>query len=192
MKEEAEEVREEILQVCCDPLRPLPGSSSPCTPALRLETGVDCDEVMPRLILANGKTVKNLPFIRELGVTHIINTAARDVWLPTEKLSNLGLKLFQFHVDDVTTANIAAYFVAAAKFIAEARVSGGLVMVNCLVGLSRSATIVTAAAMINNKWTMARSLKKLRQSRPVKPNLGFMVQLLNLERDLRSKGVILV
>ena len=45
MKEEAEEVREEILQVCCDPLRPLPGSSSPCTPALRLETGVDCDEV---------------------------------------------------------------------------------------------------------------------------------------------------
>ena len=147
---------------------------------------------MPRLILANGKTVKNLPFIRELGVTHIINTAARDVWLPTEKLSNLGLKLFQFHVDDVTTANIAAYFVAAAKFIAEARVSGGLVMVNCLVGLSRSATIVTAAAMINNKWTMARSLKKLRQSRPVKPNLGFMVQLLNLERDLRSKGVILV
>ena len=143
-------------------------------------------------MLANGKTVKNVGYIRDLGVTHIINTAARDVWLPTEKLSNLGLKIFQFHVDDVATANIAAYFIAGAKFIAEARLDGGLVMVNCLVGLSRSATIVTAAAMINNNWSLERSLKKLRQSRPVKPNLGFMVQLLNLERDLKSKGVILV
>ena len=35
-------------------------------------------------------------------------------------------------------------------------------------------------------------LKKLRQSRSVKPNIGFMVQLLNLENQLKMKGVKLI
>ena len=34
----------------------------------------------------------------------------RDVWLPTEKLSNMGVEVFQFHVDDVPSANIAPFF----------------------------------------------------------------------------------
>ena len=58
------------------------------------------------------------------GVTHIINTASRDVWLPVEKLSNLGVKLIQFHVDDIPTANISAYFTASANFLAQAMESG--------------------------------------------------------------------
>ena len=69
---------------------------------------------------------------------------------------------------------------------------GGLVVVNCLVGLSRSATVLTAALMINQHWSVARSLRKLRQSRPVKPNIGFMVQLLGLEQQLTKSGVHLV
>ena len=65
-------------------------------------------------------------------------------------------------------------------------------VVNCLVGLSRSATVLTAALMINQHWSVARSLRKLRQSRPVKPNIGFMVQLLGLEQQLTKSGVHLV
>ena len=34
----------------------------------------------------------------------------RDVWLPNEKLSNMGVEVFQFHVDDVPSANIAPFF----------------------------------------------------------------------------------
>ena len=34
----------------------------------------------------------------------------RDVWLQTEKLSNMGVELFQFHVDDLPSANIAPFF----------------------------------------------------------------------------------
>jgi len=192
VKEEAEEVRSEVLQICCDPCRSLPGRYETTTMGQRMEMGIDCDEVLPRLILANGKTVKNVSYIKELGVTHIINTASRDVWLPVEKLSNLGLKIFQFHVDDVPSSNISVYFQAASNFLSQAMMSGGLVMVNCLVGLSRSATILTAAVMINNNWSLVRTLKKLRQMRPVKPNIGFMVQLLNLERQLKTQGIKLL
>merc|ERR1712107_216136 len=115
-----------------------------------------------------------------------INTASRDVWLPVEKLSNLGLKIFQFHVDDVPSSNISVYFQAASNFLSQAMMSGGL------VGVSRSATILTAAVMINNNWSLVRTLKKLRQMRPVKPNIGFMVQLLNLERQLKTQGIKLL
>ena len=77
-------------------------------------------------------------------------------------------------------------------FCVAASSEGGLVVVNCLVGLSRSATVLTAALMINQHWSVARSLRKLRQSRPVKPNIGFMVQLLGLEQQLTKSGVHLV
>lgn len=192
VKEVAEEVRAAALQVCCDPGRPLPGLPGVVTPAQRLQCGLDCDEVLPRHLLASGRTVKNVAYLRDLGVTHILNTASRDVWLPVEKLTNLGLQIFQFHVDDIPSANISAYFQAAASFLARASSEGGLVVVNCLVGLSRSATVLTAALMINQHWSVARSLRKLRQSRPVKPNIGFMVQLLSLEQQLAKSGVHLV
>ena len=77
-------------------------------------------------------------------------------------------------------------------FCVVASSEGGLVVVNCLVGLSRSATVLTAALVINQHWSVARSLRKLRQSRPVKPNIGFMVQLLGLEQQLTNSGVHLV
>ena len=41
-------------------------------------------------------------------------------------------------------------------FCVVASSEGGLVVVNCLVGLSRSATVLTAALMINQHWSVAR------------------------------------
>merc|ERR1712080_259924 len=131
-------------------------------------------------------------YMRELRVTHIINTASRDVWLPEEKLSNIGVELFQFHVDDVPTANMAPYLRPGAELVARALGSGGLVVINCLVGLSRSATLLTAALMILRHWSLSRCLRTLRLRRQVRPNIGFMVQLLTLELELREKGVTLV
>jgi len=187
-REVAEDLRQEVLTTCCLSSRPLPGRTVSLAHMERIELGLDCDEVVPGVLLATGKTVKNVSYMRELRVTHIVNTASRDVWLPVEKLSNLGVEMFQFHVDDVPSANISPYFRPVADFVARAMKTGGLLVINCLVGLSRSATVLTAALMINNKWTAKRALRKLRQKRPVKPNLGFMVQLLSLEQSLLEQG----
>jgi len=191
-REVAEELRHEVLTTCCLSSRPLPGRTVSLAPMERIELGLDCDEVVPGIILATGKTVKNVAYMRELRVTHIVNTASRDVWLPVEKLSNLGVEMFQFHVDDVPSANISPYFRPVAEFVARATQAGGLLVINCLVGLSRSATVLTAALMINNKWTVKKALRKLRQKRPVKPNLGFMMQLISLEQNLLQQGVKLL
>ena len=45
----AEEVRSEVLQICCDPCRPLPGYLDIVTQGQRLELGIDCDEVSCRV-----------------------------------------------------------------------------------------------------------------------------------------------
>ena len=149
LREAAECLREELLVVAKPPdRRALPGQSQVLGSAERLALGLDCDEVLPGLILASGRTVKTVAYMRELRVTHVINTASRDVWLPTEKLSNMGVELFQFHVDDVPSANIAPFFRPVADIVRRAQQSGGLLVINCLVGFSRSATVLIAALMI--------------------------------------------
>ena len=55
--------------------------------------------MLPRHLLASGRTVKNVAYLRDLGVTHILNTASRDVWLPVEKLTNLGLQACIYCID---------------------------------------------------------------------------------------------
>jgi len=180
----AQQLLADILTIECNPIRTLPGRPDVQTTFDRLAIGLDCDEVLPGVILASGKTVKNVAYMRELGITHIINTANRDVWLPLEKLSNLGVQIFQFHVDDVPSAKIAPFFRPVAEFVAEVKKSGGMLVINCLVGLSRSATVLAAAMMINNKWSARRSLEMLRWKREIKPNLGFLGQLLTLEKEL--------
>ena len=120
----------------------------------------------------------------------IIMIMNRDVWLPTEKLSNMGVELFQFHVDDVPSANIAPFFRPVADIVRRAQQSGGLLVINCLVGFSRSATVLIAALMIvrfllicqaidflpSNKcltlmitrhWTLAHAFRALRLRRQV-------------------------
>jgi len=192
LREAAACLREEVLQVAPPERRALPGKTQAYSSAERHALGLDCDEVLPGLILASGKTVKTVAYMRELRVTHVINTASRDVWLPTEKLSNMGVEVFQFHVDDVPSANIAPFFRPAADIVRRAQQSGGLLVVNCLVGFSRSATVLIAALMIVRHWTLAHAFRALRLRRQVKPNLGFMTQLLALEIQLKQQGIILV
>jgi len=193
LREAAECLREELLVAAKPPdRRALPGQSQLLGSAERLALGLDCDEVLPGLILASGRTVKTVAYMRELRVTHVINTASRDVWLPTEKLSNMGVELFQFHVDDVPSANIAPFFRPVADIVRRAQQSGGLLVINCLVGFSRSATVLIAALMIVRHWTLAHAFRALRLRRQVKPNLGFMTQLLTLEIQLKQQGIALV
>jgi len=192
LREAAASSREEMLQVAPPERRALPGKSQVLGSAERLAVGLDCDEVLPGLILASGRTVKTVAYMRELRVTHIINTASRDVWLPTEKLSNMGVEVFQFHVDDVPSANIAPFFRPVADIVQRSQQGGGLLVINCLVGFSRSATVLIAALMIVRHWTLAHAFRALRLRRQVKPNLGFMAQLLTLEIQLKQQGIVLV
>ena len=122
-----------------------------------------------------------------------------------------GLKLL-----DVAQTNIAMYFSEVAEYIDEALRSGGKlnllakdqyddvndddicidtttilllgkVLVNCLMGMSRSSTCVLAYLMLRQNMTAVEALTEVRRHREVRPNDGFLRQLADLDNKLRRE-----
>ena len=80
------------------------------------------------------------------------------------------------------------YFSRTTDFIDEAvQRKDGLVVVNCVMGWSRSATVVAAYLMMKKGMSSQEALETIRQSRPIRPNPGFLQQLADHENLLNKK-----
>jgi protein-tyrosine phosphatase len=73
----------------------------------------------------------------------------------------------------------------AVKFIEDCREDGGIVLVHCAAGVSRSATVVAAWLMVSKKMSHKEALSFLAARRKVIcPNPGFVKQLELFELEL--------
>jgi len=167
--------------------RVMPGFRSSSDYHDRREMRVDCDKVRPGIIIGNGETICNIEYLKGIGVTHVLNTAEQHVNVIPSKYSIYGIKYYGFHVDDLPCSNISRYFHRTTEFIHNCVTSGGLVVVNCVMGWSRSATCVAAYLMMKENMTATRALETIRQGRPIRPNAGFLQQLADLENTLSKK-----
>jgi protein-tyrosine phosphatase len=80
-------------------------------------------------------------------------------------------------VEDSEEENLRQYFEKTDSFIDTHRKNGN-VLVHCMAGVSRSATVVIAYLMKTNKWKYEETLKYVREKRNiVGPNEGFLRQL---------------
>ena len=64
--------------------------------------------------------------------------------------------------------------------------SGGRVMVNCWQGASRSATVVLAFLMMHHNMELSAVLAQVKTRRDIRPNNGFLKQLVTLENILNQ------
>merc|ERR1739838_1196372 len=108
--------------------RAMPGFKSATDFDERRSLRVDCDKVFNGIIIGNGETICNITYLKNIGVTHVLNTATEHVVVNPEKYPAYDIKYYGFHVDDLPEANISRYFHATTKFIEQAVRSGGLVM----------------------------------------------------------------
>merc|ERR1711936_382934 len=167
--------------------RAMPGFKSATDFDERRSLRVDCDKVYNGIIIGNGDTICNMEYLKGIGVTHVLNTAEKHVEVNPGKYSCYGIQYYGFHVDDLPEANISRYFHTTTKFIEQAVSSGGLIVVNCVMGWSRSATCVAAYLMMKHGMSATKALELIRQNRSIRPNAGFLQQLADLENTLSKR-----
>ena len=84
----------------------------------------------------------------------------------------------QIPIDDDERENIFSLFPKLIKFIEASLAKNEGILVHCLGGVSRSATIVIAYMIKTKKWKMRRALKYVKEKRScINPNKGFLDQL---------------
>lgn len=111
--------------------------------------------------------------IRSLGITHILTVA--------DSIQPKFPKRIHYKIVEVTDEDhtpLLPHFDECVEFIQRAISEGGSVLVHCLAGVSRSASVVAAYLMKVEEMALNEALKHIRQKRPlVSPNPGFMRQL---------------
>ncbi|KAM9364094.1 dual specificity phosphatase 29-like [Pholidichthys leucotaenia] len=149
------------------------------------------NQVWPSLYIGDEKTALERPGLIDLGITHVLNAAEgkfNNVLTGADYYSDIHIQYFGIEADDKPTFNISQYFCPAAEFIHEALSHlQNKVLVHCVMGRSRSATLVLAYLMMKHNLTVVDAIGHVRQQRCILPNHGFIKQLRALDIALQEE-----
>ena len=138
--------------------------------------GVDCDEVSEGLFIGDKASASNINFLKRYGITHVLNTAeGKDeglVDLTNDYFEGSGITYLGFPLWDHPSCNLIPYFGCASEFINNAISSGGKCLINCQMGVSRSASCAMAYMMIKKGMCVKDVLTLIRKCRDCRPNDG--------------------
>ena len=138
----------------------------------------------PFLYLGSAYGMRNPSLLEYLGVTHVLNMAM-ELPMSFELINNPRIKLRHILADDSEKYNIRFDFEQAFEFIDEAHMQGGKVLVHCMMGISRSATIVIAYIMSRYRLSFNSAYNLVKSLRPeIHPNRYFVNILKQYEQEL--------
>ncbi|KAF9076855.1 protein-tyrosine phosphatase-like protein [Rhodocollybia butyracea] len=132
-----------------------------------------------RLYLGNIVAARSTRTLVERRITHILSVCRDPIpaEVPTSRLVHMRIP-----VEDIDYADILIYLPSAVQFIEDALRNGGVVLVHCAEGLSRSATVIAAYLMHSRRVNATQALQMVRQCREqIWPNPGFQEQLVLYE-----------
>jgi len=144
----------------------------------------DAHEVLPGVYLGDIYAAHNIDELKRRNITHVIDAALAIVPPFPDQFKYMHVELL-----DYPGENVMPYLEHTSRFIEQALASGGKVLVHCLKGVSRSATIAAAYAIYSQKLSTKAAIQLLRKSRTVVcPNHGFQMQLEWYEKSLSKKA----
>ncbi|KAF9563932.1 phosphatases II [Agrocybe pediades] len=150
-------------------------------------SGRAATRVIPRLYISDYWTSTNAEKMNELGITHIISLLD---FKPLKVLESIPLdRRLQITIRDAPDSNILQHLDNTTAFIKQAleENSENQVLVHCMQGISRSATVVCAYLIATTDMTAAASIEYLQSVRGIVcPNNGFRHQLKEYEARYRK------
>ena len=140
----------------------------------------DMDKITDNIWVGNYEAAINITNLKKEGIKKIL--CVMDYKSPEySKEDNFNRKIIE--VVDIPTTNIIKYFGECIKFIEGEE----KVLVHCMAGASRSATIVIAYIMWKEKKTAKEALNYASKKRSsIFPNEGFKKQLIMFEKLLKE------
>lgn len=138
-----------------------------------VSTDFNVNEIQRGVYIGDIASAYNEAKLKELGITHIITAV-----LGVGPQFPASFEYLCVPVRDVHSEDIQSHLSDTTTFINNALKSNGKVLVHCVCGVSRSATIVAAWVMAQNGYTVAETIAMLQAQRPcVNPIPAFREQL---------------
>ena len=145
---------------------------------MNLESNHDMDEIIDNLYLGSFEGAQNIYKIKDLGIKKVLTV------MDYNGGPNYDPKEFihkRIDILDNCPQNILQYLGECLNFIKGEE----KVLVHCMAGASRSATVVIAYLMWIKKWEYEQTFDYVKSKRPiVRPNDGFQDQLKIFEKLL--------
>ncbi|CAL8257262.1 unnamed protein product [Lota lota] len=147
------------------------------------------DEVWPNLYIGNVAIAQNRGALRKLGITHVLNAAhSKQGSIGDQGYYGSSCVYWGVPAEDSNHFDLSQHFTPAADFIHKALKSkDGKVFVHCIMGISRSATLVLAFLMLRRRLSLTDAVNHVIQRRAIYPNRNFLSLLLHLDQQLASK-----
>ncbi|XP_038063663.1 dual specificity protein phosphatase 12-like isoform X2 [Patiria miniata] len=130
------------------------------------------DEICPGLFLGSESAVvtpEGQAAVLQHAITHVLSVADMK-----PKMGTLNLKHKFVRANDMPNVDILQHFEDCFGFIDDA-LREGKILVHCMMGVSRSSTIVIGYLMHRDKITFNEAFDMVRKQHPIaEPNYGFM------------------
>lgn len=162
---------------------PLTSLSQPCLPV----TNHGPTRILPFLYLGSQHDALNKEILQHHNITYQLNVSTS---CPKPDFIQ-DSHFLRIPVIDNYSEKLLPHFTKAFQFLDKVRESGGCVLVHCLAGISRSATVAIAYVMKCLKMNSDEAYRYVKSKRAtISPNFNFLGQLLEFEKQLQKDFVL--
>ncbi|VDO69775.1 unnamed protein product [Heligmosomoides polygyrus] len=163
--------------------------SQPCLSTISLQSNADGPtQIFPFMYLGSQQDALDKDKMKNRGITHVVNLSTG---CPRSTLITSDENFLRIAVNDSYQEKLSPHFEDAWKFIEKVRTTGGVVLIHCLAGISRSPTLAISYVMRYKNLSSEEAYKLVKEKRPsISPNFNFMGQLLEYEQLLIRKGLL--
>ncbi|CAJ0579016.1 unnamed protein product, partial [Mesorhabditis spiculigera] len=133
-------------------------------------------QIIPDLYLGSLRDARDEDQLKRYKIKRVVSIHKHNSYCQVHEA--LGINVLQIEIDDLASCPISEHFQQTVLFIHHSRIAKEPVLVHCMAGVSRSATIVAAYLCTITKISAFNSLAHITNLRPVvNPNFGFRLQL---------------